>query len=50
MAIAECPSCTFHIADAANMGIGDVVECPDCGARLRLAKNYPPVFELLGDG
>ncbi len=49
MAIAECPACTFHIADTGSMQAGDLVVCPDCGSRLRLAKNYPPVFELAGE-
>ncbi len=46
MAISECPACTFHIALEPGLEEGDVMKCPDCGALLKLAKNYPPIFEL----
>lgn len=45
MAISECPACTFHIPVAAGMSEGDAIECPDCGAKLRLASLSPPIFE-----
>ncbi len=45
MAISECPACTFHIPLSSSMGEGDVMECPDCGARLKLVSLSPPIFE-----
>ncbi|MCX6772898.1 MAG: lysine biosynthesis protein LysW [Candidatus Micrarchaeota archaeon] len=45
MAISECPSCTFHIPIESNMQEGDVIECPDCGAKLKLVSLMPPLFE-----
>jgi len=48
MAISECPACTYHIQVESNLREGDVITCPDCGARLRMAKNYPPIFEIVG--
>jgi len=47
MAISECPSCTYHIQVESNLQEGDAVSCPDCGAKLRMVKNFPPVFELI---
>ena len=49
MAISECPVCTFHISLEQVLSIGDVMICPDCGARLKLVKDYPPVFEATGE-
>jgi lysine biosynthesis protein LysW len=46
MAISECPSCTFHIALEAGLEVGDAIKCPDCGARLKLTRIFPPVFEI----
>ncbi|MEM2138205.1 MAG: hypothetical protein QW568_03910 [Candidatus Anstonellaceae archaeon] len=46
MSVSECPACTFHIALEAGLEVGDVMQCPDCGARLKLARAFPPVFEL----
>lgn len=48
MAISECPSCTFHIPLPPGMAEGDVMQCPDCGAEIKLKSVYPPVFELVG--
>lgn len=45
MAISECPECTFHIPLPSNLGEGDVIACPDCGAMLKLASISPPIFE-----
>ena len=50
MAISECPECTFHIAIGSNMQEGDAVECPDCGALLKLVSLSPPLFERAGEG
>ena len=49
MAVSECPSCTFHIALPPDAEEGMVMECPDCGALIKLVKIMPPVFELVGE-
>ena len=49
MAISECPECTFHIALPSNAGEGMVMECPDCGALLKLINLSPPIFEKAGE-
>jgi lysine biosynthesis protein LysW len=50
MAISECPECTFHIALPPSLEVGQVIKCPDCGARLKLVSLYPPLFERAGEG
>ena len=45
MAISECPVCTFHIPLPSSMAEGDAMECPDCGAHLKLVSLSPPLFE-----
>lgn len=50
MAISECPSCTFHIPLSSNMQEGDQMECPDCGAKLKLVSLTPPIFEEISEG
>ncbi|GEM_PF-1066060 len=47
LAISECPECTFHIKLPPDMQEGDVMQCPDCSAMIRLVKIYPPLFELV---
>ena len=47
MAISECPECTFHITLPPSLQEGGVMQCPDCGAGIRLVQIYPPVFELV---
>ncbi|HIH18671.1 TPA: lysine biosynthesis protein LysW [Candidatus Micrarchaeota archaeon] len=47
MAISECPGCTFHIPLPPNLEEGDVMECPDCGAMVKLKSMNPPIFELV---
>ncbi len=49
MAISECPECTFHIALEPGLEVGDVMECPDCGKRIKLVSDFPPMFERAGD-
>lgn len=49
MAISECPACTFHIALEPGLQVGEIMVCPDCGARLKLVKDFPPVFETTGE-
>jgi len=48
MAISECPECTFHLQLEEGVEVGQVINCPDCGARIKLVKDFPPVFELVG--
>jgi len=50
MAVSECPSCTFHIQLEEGMAAGQVMNCPDCGALLKLVQETPPVFALAGKG
>jgi uncharacterized paraquat-inducible protein A len=45
MAVSECPECTFHIALPSSLMEGETLDCPDCGAHLRLLQVYPPIFE-----
>jgi len=49
MAVSECPSCTFHIILPPNMEEGMTMNCPDCGALIKLVKIFPPVFRLVGE-
>jgi len=49
MAVSECPECTFHIPLPHGISAGDAMECPDCGAKLRLKSAYPPIFEKAGE-
>jgi len=49
MAISECPACTFHIAVESNMQVGEAMDCPDCGAPLKLISLSPPIFEKIGE-
>lgn len=44
MAISECPACTFHLSFPSSMQEGDAMECPDCGAKLKLVSLSPPIF------
>jgi len=48
MAVSECPECTFHIQLEEGIEVGQVISCPDCGAKIKLVKNFPPVFALAG--
>jgi lysine biosynthesis protein LysW len=49
MAVSECPECTFHIPMPPDLQVGDVLECPDCGTRLKVKSVYPPIFEVAGE-
>ena len=48
MAVSECPECTFHIQLEEGIEVGQVMNCPDCGARIKLVGDSPPVFALAG--
>ena len=49
MAISECPECTFHIALQSGAEVGAAIECPDCGAPLKVISLFPPIFEKIGE-
>ena len=49
MAVSECPECTFHIQLEEGIEVGQVIACPDCGAKIKLVKEFPPVFALIGE-
>ena len=49
MAVSECPECTFHIQLEEGIEVGQVMNCPDCGALIKLVKDFPPVFALVGE-
>ncbi len=38
----ECPDCAGQIALAANTEVGEILTCPDCGARLEVKSVNPP--------
>jgi lysine biosynthesis protein LysW len=48
MAVSECPECTFHIQLEEGMEVGQVISCPDCGAKIKLVNAFPPVFARAG--
>jgi alpha-aminoadipate carrier protein LysW len=45
MANGECPECGATIALAANTEVGEILSCPDCGARLEVRNLEPPTLE-----
>ena len=47
MAISECPACTFHVPLPPTLQEGEVMQCPDCGAEIKLVQVYPPIFQLV---
>jgi len=49
MAVSECPECTFHIQLEEGIEAGQVINCPDCGTLIKLVKEFPPVFALVGE-
>lgn len=42
MANAECPDCAGAVSLAANTEVGEILSCPDCGARLEVKSVAPP--------
>lgn len=42
MANAECPECAGAVSLAANTEAGEILSCPDCGARLEVRSVNPP--------
>ena len=49
MAISECPACTFHVQLEEGLEVGQVITCPDCGALIKLVRDFPPMFALAGE-
>jgi alpha-aminoadipate carrier protein LysW len=45
MADAECPECAGIIALAANVEVGEIVSCPDCGCKLEVTVVNPPAVQ-----
>ena len=41
MAEAECPKCAGHIAPRPNLEVGEILACPDCGAKLEVKSLSP---------
>jgi len=35
-----------HIPLPPSLQVGEAIACPECGAMLRLASIFPPIFEL----
>ncbi len=45
MANAECPECAGKIEFSENTEVGEVLSCPDCGARLEVKGINPPQLQ-----
>ncbi len=41
MAEAECPECAGHIVPRPNLEVGEILACPDCGAKLEVKSITP---------
>ena len=37
----ECPDCAGHISPRPGLEVGEIITCPDCGAKLEV-KNLAP--------
>ncbi|HEX9793006.1 MAG TPA: lysine biosynthesis protein LysW [Planctomycetota bacterium] len=46
MAKAECPVCELEFPLERNSVVGEILECPDCGAELELTRVDPVRVEL----
>jgi len=42
MANGECPECAGAVSLAPNTEVGEILSCPDCGARLEVRSVSPP--------
>jgi len=45
MADSECPDCAGHISPRPGIESGEVISCPDCGAKLEVKSVSPFVLE-----
>ena len=46
MANTECPECAGAVSLAANTEVGEILSCPDCGARLEVKSVSPPSLAI----
>ncbi len=44
MSESECPECAGHITARPNLEAGEILSCPDCGAKLEVKSISP--FQL----
>ena len=44
MADPECPGCGGEIKLAANVEVGEILTCPDCGTRIEVRSLNPAVL------
>ena len=42
----RCPECAAEIELEADVMVGEIVECPDCGVELEVVNLDPPTLEL----
>lgn len=46
--MANCPECEAVIEAGANeIEVGEVIECPECGAELEIVRTVPLEFDLV---
>lgn len=43
---AQCPECAAELTLAADVEVGEIVLCPDCGVELEVRSVNPIVLEL----
>ena len=41
MAESECPECAAHLTPRPGLEVGEIVQCPDCGAKLEVKSLSP---------
>ena len=41
MAESECPDCAAHLTSRPGIEVGEIVSCPDCGAKLEVKSLTP---------
>lgn len=41
MSESECPECAGHITARPNLEVGEILACPDCGAKLEVKSLAP---------
>lgn len=49
MAESECPECAGHITPRPGLEEGEVITCPDCGAKLEVKSVTPFILEKAPD-
>ncbi|MEW6328555.1 MAG: lysine biosynthesis protein LysW [Candidatus Micrarchaeota archaeon] len=43
--MAECPECAGSVTVKPNTEVGEILTCPDCGAKLEVAGINPTVLQ-----